>query len=139
MNTPVKTVGQIEFAAIFDRLEKEFNLSKAEVARALLIERSYVSMLIKGQRTPHIRTLESMRELEKKMLAGRASESGTEGESVLNRLHSILTELERTDRASFTVAKRVIESLAPVSSKPASASSKLLKKAAASVRKAGSE
>ena len=135
----MKTAEQIEFAEIFERLEKEFNMSKADVARALRIERSYVSMLIKGQRTPHIRTLESMRELEKKMLTERGSETGVEGESELNRLFNQLTELERTDRAMFAAAKRMIEALAPVSSKPASASSKLLKKAAASVRKPGLE
>lgn len=142
MNTPIKTAEQIEFAEIFERLEKAFNMSKAEVARALLIERSYVSMLIKGQRTPRIRTLESMRELEKKMLAERTSEMSeraAEDGSVLNRLFNQLTELERTDRATFTVARKMIESLAPVSSKPASASSKLLKKAADSVRKPDSK
>jgi transcriptional regulator with XRE-family HTH domain len=133
VNNPVKTAEQIEFTEIFERLEKEFNVSKAEVARALRVERSYVSMLIKGQRTPHIRTLESMRELEKKMFAGRIPETAA-GESELNRIFNQLAELERTNRDKFEVAKRVIESLAPVSSKPASASSRLLKKAAASVR-----
>lgn len=133
MNNLAKTVEQIEFAEIFGRLEKEFNVSKAEVARALRIERSYVSMLIKGQRTPHIRTLESMRELEKKMFAGKTLETSA-GDSELNRIFNQLAELERTNRDKFEVAKRVIESLTPVSSKPASASSRLLKKAAASVR-----
>ena len=142
VNIPIKTAEQIEFAEIFERLEKAFNMSKAEVARALLIERSYVSMLIKGQRTPGSRTLESMRVLEKKMLAERTSEmseKAAEGGSELNRLFNQLTELERTDRATFTVARKMIESLAPVSSKPASASSKLLKKAADSVRKPDSK
>jgi transcriptional regulator with XRE-family HTH domain len=135
VNNFVKTAEQIEFAEIFERLEKAFNLSKADVARALRIERSYVSMLIKGQRTPHLRTLESMRELEKKMLAGRSSEIAEEGGSELNRLFIRLTKLERTDPVTFAGVKRVIESLVPASSKPTSVSSRLLKKAAASVSK----
>ena len=89
MNTPVLTAGQIEFAGIFERLERDFKIRRADVARALLIERSYVSMLINGQRTPHIRTLESMRELEKRLLAGRhleAAEPDTELSRVFQQL-----------------------------------------------------
>ena len=141
MNTPVLTAGQIEFAEIFDRLEKQFKISKAAVARALRIERSYVSMLINGQRTPHIRTLEAMRELEKRMMAGRGPEPAGEEETEFNRICKQLAVLEKTDRTKFEVAKTVIESLAPApaGSKPAAAAaaaSKLLKKAAASVSKA---
>lgn len=141
MTIPIEAAEEIEFARIFERLEKAFNISQAEVARALRVERSYVSMLIKGKRTPHLRTLESMRDLEKKMIAASASEmaAASEGDSELRRLFSQLTELERTDPASFAAAKRVIESLSSVSSKPASAASNLFKKDVASVTNPGTK
>ena len=52
MNTPTSSPEQIEFAQIFERLAKDFDMTKADVARALLINRSYVSMLVEGQREP---------------------------------------------------------------------------------------
>jgi integrase len=61
---PVIKAGQNEFADIFWRLERDFKMTKAAVARSLRIERSYVTILINGKRTPHIRTLETMREFE---------------------------------------------------------------------------
>ena len=137
MNTPVLTAGRLEFEEIFKRLERDFKITRAAVARALLIERSYVTMLINGQRTPHIRLLEDMRELEKEMLAGRSTKTATEGESELNRVFNQLRTLERTEPAKFEAARLMIQSLVPVNSKPASAASKLLKKASASVRKPG--
>jgi transcriptional regulator with XRE-family HTH domain len=137
VNTLVKTAEQIEFAAIFARLEKALDISRAEVARALRVERSYISMLINGQRTPRGRLLEDMRELEKEMLAGRSTKPATEGESELNRVFNQLRTLERTEPAKFEAARLMIQSLVPVNSKPASAASKLLKKASASVRKPG--
>ncbi len=137
MNTPVITAGQIEFAEIFERLERDFKISKAAVARALRIERSYVSMLIKGQRTPHIRVLQDMREYEKRLVSGRDPESAEE-DTELNRIVQQLKTLEQYDRPKFEAAKQVVASLAQTSSKPAVAASKLLKKAAASVRKPAS-
>lgn len=146
MSILVKTAEQIEFAEIFERLEKAFNISQSQVARALRVERSYISMLVKGKRTPRIRTLEDMRDLEKSMQAAQIAASGEteaagKGESAsrLNRILLQLSELERTDPATFAVAARMIESLAPVSSKPASAASRLLNKAAAGVSKPDSK
>jgi hypothetical protein len=59
MNTPDPKAGQIEFAQIFERLAKEFKFAKADVARSLSIERSYVSMILNGQRKPGKRLLEA--------------------------------------------------------------------------------
>ena len=130
MNTPVLTAGRLEFEEIFKRLEREFKLTRAAVARALLIERSYVTMLINGQRTPHIRLLESMRTFEKQMRAGRAPEAA-ETETDYNRACRQLKVLEQIDRAKFDAIMQVVDSMAQTSnssSKPASAASKRLKK-----------
>jgi len=135
-NALVKTPEQIEFAEIFERLEKEFNTSKADVARALTIERSYVSMLIKGQRTPHLRTLQAMRDFEKRLRIGRdTAPAPGSPEEELNRLYQQLAALERNDKPNFEVAKKVIQSLAPPSLKPASGAGRLLKKVSDAVRK----
>jgi hypothetical protein len=64
VNSSVLTAGQIEFAVIFERLARDFKMTKGAVARVLRVERSYVTMLVSGKRTPHIRVLEAMRELE---------------------------------------------------------------------------
>lgn len=137
MNTPVITAGQVEFAEIFERIERDFKISKAAVARALRIERSYVSMLIKGQRTPHMRVLQDMRELEKRLVAGRDPEASEE-DTELSRIVQLLKTLEQYDRPKFEVAKQVVASLAQTSSKPASAASKRSRKSAALLRKLAS-
>ena len=139
MNTPILTAGQLEFVEIFERLEREFKISKAAVARALRIERSYVSMLISGKRTPHIRILESMREFEKRMLAGRETQAPAEEESELNQLIKLIKLLEQNDPTKFQAIKVVVDALAKTSSKTAAAASKLLKKTAASKRKAAAK
>ncbi len=134
MNTPVITAGQVEFADIFARLERDFKISKAAVARALRIERSYVSMLIKGQRTPHIRVLHDMRELEKRMVTGRDPETA-EADTELNRIMQQLKIMEQHDRPKFEAVKQVVAALTEASSKPASGGSNRLKKPATSPRK----
>jgi len=132
VNTPVLTAGRLEFEEIFKRLERDFKITRAAVARALLIERSYVTMLINGQRTPHIRLLESMRTLEKQMRAGRAPEAA-ETETDYDRLCRQLKVLEQNDRPKFEAIMQVVESMAQssASSKSVFVASKRLKKAAA--------
>ena len=71
MNGPVLTAGQIEFAEIFERLARDFKMTKGAVAHALRVERSYVTMLVSGKRIPPIRMLEAIRELEMRHQAGR--------------------------------------------------------------------
>ena len=129
MNTPVLTAGRLEFEEIFKRLERDFKMSKAAVARALLIERSYVTMLINGQRTPHIRLLESMRTFEKQMRTGRAP-GAAEAETEFDRTVRQMKALEQNDPPRFEVVRQVVESMAQssASSKPVSAASKRLKK-----------
>lgn len=135
MNTPVLTAGQVEFAEIFERLERDFKMTRADVARALHIERSYVSMLIKGQRTPHIRLLESMRALEKGLVASHDPATPAFEDTKLNRMMEQLKTLEKTDPTKFELARNMVDALAQNSSKQDVAASKLLKKAAASVSK----
>lgn len=139
MNTPILTASQLEFVEIFERLEREFKISKAAVARALRIERSYVTMLISGKRTPHIRILESMREFEKRMLTGRQTEGPAEEETELNQLIKLIKLLEQYDPPKFQTIKQVVYAMAQTSSKTATAASKLLKKTAASKQKAGAK
>ena len=134
--TFVKTPEQIEFAEIFERLEKTHQITKADVARALTIERSYVSMLIQGQRTPHLRTLQAMREYEQRLQRERqtAPAPGSPQEE-LHRLSHLLATMERHDRTSFEAAKKVIETLGAASAKPAGRASRLLKKVSDSLTK----
>jgi transcriptional regulator with XRE-family HTH domain len=139
VNTPALSAGQLEFAGIFARLERKFKLTKAEVARELRIERSYVSMLIKGQRSPRPRILEDMRSLEKRLLAGPNAEGAQAADPEVNRLIRQVMELAQTDRPKFEVVKQVVNSYSQANSKPAAAASKLLKKAAASVQKPASK
>ena len=70
MSIPTSRPEQNEFAQIFERLAKAFKMTKADIARVILINRSYVSMLVEGQREPSIRILEAMRGLEKRMRKG---------------------------------------------------------------------
>jgi hypothetical protein len=97
-------------------------------------------MLINGQRTPHIRLLESMRTFEKQMRAGRAPEAA-ETETDYNRVCRQVKALEQNDHSKFEVIMQVVESMAQssASSKPVSAASKRLKKAGASVHKPASK
>jgi transcriptional regulator with XRE-family HTH domain len=139
VNTPILTASQLEFVEIFERLEREFKISKAAVARALRIERSYVTMLISGKRTPHIRILESMREFEKRMLTGRQTEGPAEEETELNQLIKLIKLLEQYDPPKFQTIKQVVYAMAQTSSKTATAASKLLKKTAAPKQKAGAK
>ena len=141
MNTIAKTAEQIEFAEIFERLEKEFEQSQADVARALRLERSYISMLLKGTRNPALRTIEDMRALEKRL---RAVAEGLEPEVRSNELEDLVNRLaamERQDKATFETARRVIQSLAPQPAPAGSGSekgaAKLLKKISASHNKRG--
>jgi transcriptional regulator with XRE-family HTH domain len=138
VNTPVITAGQVEFAEIFERIERDFKISKAAVARALRIERSYVSMLIKGQRTPHMRVLQDMRELEKRLLAGRDPE-GAEEDTELSRIVQQIKILEQHDRPKFEAVKQVVASLVQTSSKPAAAATKRGKKSRVPGRKSASK
>ena len=136
MNNSISTDYQAEFSAIFARLEKDHQLTKAAVARALRVERSYVTMLLRGQRTPHLRILESMRELEQRLAVGHENQRvAPETESELNRVIEQLRALERADRPKFEVARQVVASLAESSSTSEKAAAKLLKSAAASVIK----
>jgi hypothetical protein len=130
VNTPVLTAGRLEFEEIFKRLERDFKMTKAAVARALLIERSYVTMLINGQRTPHIRLLHSMRTLEKQIRTKRAPEPAEE-ETDYNRVCRQMKVLEQNDHSKFEAIMQIVESMAQssASSKPVSAASKRLKKA----------
>jgi hypothetical protein len=132
VNTPILTAGRLEFEEIFKRLERDFEMTRAAVARALLIERSYVTMLIKGQRTPHIRLLESMRALEKQMRAGRAPETA-ETETDYNRVCRQVKVLEQNDHSKFDVIMQVVESMVQSSagSKRVSGAPKRLKKGGA--------
>jgi transcriptional regulator with XRE-family HTH domain len=108
--------GQSEFTDIFWRLEYDFKMTKAAVARALRIERSYVTMLINGKRAPSIRTLEAMRKLEIDLKAGCDKNDAAEGDNELNRLIRQLKTLKETDPPTFQVAKQVVDSLAQTSS-----------------------
>jgi len=133
--TIVKTPEQIEFAEIFERLERDFQISKADVARALTVERSYVSMLIKGQRTPHLRMLQAMRDFEKRLQAGReTAPPAVSDEDEVNRLYHQIVAMKQHDPSNFEVVKKVIETLAPASSKTASGAGRLLKKVSDAVQ-----
>jgi transcriptional regulator with XRE-family HTH domain len=101
--------GQNEFAQIFERLAKDFKLTKAEVGRALLINRSYVSMLVEGQREPSIRILEAMRGLEKRMRKG--DRDGVAEDKELNNLMLELKTLKEMDPTAFQAVKKVVETL----------------------------
>ena len=117
MNNPVPTAGQIEFAEIFERLARDFKMTKAAVARALRVQRSYVTMLVSGQRTPHIRTLEAMRELELRQQAGREQHDAPQGDNELTLLIHQLKTLKETDPPKFETAKQVVAALAQTNSK----------------------
>ena len=108
-------------------------MTKAAVARALRVERSYISMLLRGQRTPRLRVLESMRELELRLAAGAEPVAGPTSD--LNRVIEQLRVLEQADRSKFEVARQVVASLAESSSASGKAAAKLLKSATASVIK----
>lgn len=137
MNISTKTVEQIEFEEIFSRLESEFKLSQAAVARALMVERGYVSMLLKGRRTPSTRTLADMRALEKRLRSAAPGSEPLKLESDdLPQLYERLAYMKKNDRPNFEVAKRVIESLSPLPSSVADVgATTALKQAAASVLK----
>jgi hypothetical protein len=117
VNNPVPTAGQIEFAEIFERLARDFKMTKAAVARALRVQRSYVTMLVSGQRTPHIRTLEAMRELELRQQAGREQHDAPQGDNELTLLIHQLKTLKETDPPKFEAAKQVVAALAQTNSK----------------------
>jgi hypothetical protein len=119
VNKPVLTAGQIEFAEIFDRLARDFKMTKSAVARALRVERSYVTMLVSGQRSPHFRTLEAMRELEMRQQAGREQHDVPQFDNELNLLIHQLKTLKETDPPKFEAAKQVVAALAQTSSKSA--------------------
>jgi hypothetical protein len=117
VSSPVLTVEQIEFAEIFERLARDFKMTKAAVARALRVERSYITMLVSGQRSPGIRTLEDMRELEKRQRASRDPHDVPQGDNELNLLIHQLKTLQETDPPKFEAAKQVVAALAQTSSK----------------------
>jgi len=137
VNTLVKSPEQVEIAEIIERLETEQGLSKAEIARQLDIERAYVTMLAKGQRTPPPRTLNQMRALEGRLKGRPESGPAPENTPELNRLYEKLALMERFDKANFDAVKRVIEALPAPSSTAASASARLLKKASAALHRPG--
>jgi hypothetical protein len=112
VNSAVLTAGQIEFAEIFERLARDFKMTKAAVARALRIERSYVTMLVSGERRPHFRILEAMRELEMRQRAGREQRSVPQGDIELNLLIHQLKTLKEMDPLKFETAKQVVAALA---------------------------
>jgi hypothetical protein len=114
MNSPVLTARQIEFVEIFERLARDFKMTKAAVARALRVERSYVTML-SGQRSPRIRTLEDMRELEQRQRAGREQDDVPQGDNELNLLIQQLKTLKETDPPKFEAAKQVVSALVQTS------------------------
>jgi hypothetical protein len=70
MSIPDSKTGQSEFAHIFQRLAEDFKMTKGAVARSLSIERSYVSMILKGQRTPCKQLMEALRALEGRLMGG---------------------------------------------------------------------
>ncbi len=109
MSATDSNAGQNEFAQIFERLAKDFKLTKAEVGRALLINRSYVSMLVEGQREPSIRILEAMRGLEKRMRKG--DRDGVAEDKELNNLMLELKTLKEMDPTAFQAVKKVVETL----------------------------
>ncbi len=109
MSATDSNAGQNEFAQIFERLAKDFKLTKAEVGRALLINRSYVSMLVEGQREPSIRILEAMRGLEKRMRKG--DRDGVAEDKELNNLMLELKTLKEMDPTAFQAVKKVVASL----------------------------
>jgi hypothetical protein len=134
-----KNPAQIEVAEIFARLEATHNLTKADVARELLIERGYVGYLITGKRNPSPRTLEQFRELERRLNPAReegpmSGAAGAELDAIIRKL----VNMQRIDRPNFDVAKKVIHSLSPKASSVVKHKSvKLLKKASAAARGGG--
>ena len=111
MRIKVSTPEQIEFAQIFDRLAKDFNVTQGNIAKSLSIERSYVYMLIKGQRRPSKRLLESLRALEVRLRGGDPN-AWEDLDNELRPLLDLLKKLKERDRPGFLVAKRVVEALA---------------------------
>ena len=130
-----KNPAQIEVAEIFTRLEKNHGLTKADIARELMIERGYVGYLVTGKRNPSPRTLEQFRELDRRLTPSR-----TRGAAAveLDALIKTLSDMQRSDKPTYEVAKKVIQSLSPESSFAVQQNSaKLLKKASASARGGG--
>lgn len=109
---PALTPRQVEFAEIFEQLQRDFKVTKAAVARALRIERSYVTMLLNGQRTPRIRTLEAMREFATRLTAGTQNDPA---EDDLNQLFQQLKTMRQKNPQQFLFVKQVVASLASAS------------------------
>ena len=107
VSTLMKTPAQIEFAEIFARMERNHKITQSTVARALRIERSYVSMLVNGLRSPHLRVLQDMRELEKLFLGGRDPEA-LEEEIELKQVMEQLKFLKHSDRPSYESVRQLI-------------------------------
>ena len=131
MNT-VKTAEQAEFVRVVDRL-KARGLNQSDIARELHVTRSAVAMILAGGRNPRPATLVMLRDLETRLGAAKADAGPA---TPLQELVGRLEYLARNDRANFEVARRVIESLVPVSSGVAAGQKRLLKKAFASARPA---
>ena len=122
MSIPASNPIQIEFAQIFEQLAKEFKFTKADVARSLSIERSYVSMILNGQRKPSIRILEAMRGLENGLRAG-GDQNGLLEDGELSRVFQQLKTLKERDEAAFQVVKKLLEILGQDSSKSTTSAS----------------
>ena len=115
MSIPISTPSQNEFAQIFERLASDFKMTKADVARALLIKKPYFTMILKGQRKPGIRLLGTARGLEKRLRSGDRDGLAEDGE--LSRVFEQLKTLKEIDPTAFQAVKQVVETLAGTSSK----------------------
>jgi transcriptional regulator with XRE-family HTH domain len=111
VNTLIKTPEQIEVAEIFSRL-KTGGLSFSDVARELQLERSYISMLASGKRNPPPRTLQQIRELERRLKNAKPPADPREA-SELELLFEQIELIERYERDNFEVIKKVVELAAP--------------------------
>src|ERR1700677_32213 len=110
MSIPISTPRQNEFAQIFERLASDFKMTKADVARALLIKRPDFTMILKGQRKPGLRLLRTARGLEKRLRSGDRDGLAEDGE--LSRVFEQLKTLKEIDPTAFEAVKQVVESLA---------------------------
>jgi len=131
VNNFTKTPEQAEIAEIFERLEKEFKMTKADIARELNLGRGYIGYLVIGKRNPAPRTLEQFRELEARRKAARDHGQVTENTlGDLDHLYDRIAIMQKLDPPNFEVVKKVVESLAPTNPRAAAATSKLQKKVA---------
>lgn len=136
MNIFTKSPEQLEIMEICSRLDKDYGMKNAEIARELNLTRSYVGYLAQGKRNPPARTLQDFRDLESRRKAIKAhGEEITTSPSELEHIYDRIAIMEKHDRPNFEVVKRIVESLTPTNSKADGAAKRLLKKASVSAIK----